>query len=288
MASSIISRPTVIVFVHLACARVEYTDRGKSAIVAADELPIVEAVQDVTKAWRKQRIAEIKDYNAALRRRDAMTRTRRVTQKDAAFQVMEEAYLKASANGTLPAKARQIMYAARPHVLAMTGIEKMELQYFTQTLLPDFMTENPALTADWKVVFDARGHFIEPHTGCSVPLGTSEVESYLYRIGDPAWGTPTADLPDIETCGPSGRYGAVLFCEKEGFNELFAAVQLAERHDIAIMSTKGVSVTAARRLVDRLCHRYQLPLFVLHDFDVSGLTILRTLRADTRSRTRSR
>ena len=99
----------VIVFVHLACARVEYTDRGKSAIVAADALPIVEAVQDVTKAWRKQRIAEIKDHNAALRRRDAMTRTRRVTQKDAAFQVMEEAYLKASANGTLPAKARQII-----------------------------------------------------------------------------------------------------------------------------------------------------------------------------------
>jgi DNA topoisomerase VI subunit B len=105
----------VIVFVHLACARVEYTDRGKSAIVAADQLPIAEAVQDVTKAWRKQRIAEIKDHNAALRRRDAITRTRRVTQKEAAFQVMEAAYLKASANGTLPAKAWQIMYAARPH-----------------------------------------------------------------------------------------------------------------------------------------------------------------------------
>ena len=40
---------------------------------------IIEAVQDVTKAWRKQRLAEIKDHNAALRRRDAMTRTRRVT-----------------------------------------------------------------------------------------------------------------------------------------------------------------------------------------------------------------
>ena len=89
-------------------------------------------------------------------------------------------------------------------------------------------------------------------------------------------------MPDIETCGPSGRYGAVLFCEKEGFNELFSAVRLGERYDLAIMSTKGVSVTAARRLVDQLCARYQLPLFVLHDFDVSGFTILKTLQSDTR------
>ena len=272
----------VCLFVHLASARVEYTDRGKSAIVAAEQLPIIEAVQDVTKAWRKQRLAEIKDHNAALRRRDAMTRTRRVTQKDAAYQVMEEAYLKASAGGTLPAKARQIMYAARPHILAATGIEKLDSAYFTQTLLPNFMTENPDLTADWKVVFDARGHFIEPHTERSVPLGTAEVASYLNRVGTPVWDEPSASMPDIETCGPSGCYGAVLFCEKEGFNELFSAVQLGERYDLAIMSTKGVSVTAARRLVDRLCHSYGIPLFVLHDFDVSGLTILRTLRADTR------
>jgi hypothetical protein len=109
-----------------------------------------------------------------------------------------------------------------------------------------------------------------------------EVESYLQRADDPDWLEPSASMPDIETCGPSGRYGAVLFCEKEGFNELFSAVRLGERYDLAIMSTKGVSVTAARRLVDRLCHSYGIPLFVLHDFDVSGLTILRTLRADTR------
>ena len=84
------------------------------------------------------------------------------------------------------------------------------------------------------------------------------------------------------------RGAAVL--REEGFNELFSAVQLDERYDLAIMSTKGVSVTAARRLVDQLCARYQLSLFVLHDFDVSGFTILKTLQSDTvaiRSRTKS-
>jgi Topoisomerase 6 subunit A/Spo11, Toprim domain len=74
----------------------------------------------------------------------------------------------------------------------------------------------------------------------------------------------------------------VLFCEKEGFNPLFKAVNLANRHDLMIISTKGVSVTAARKLVDDICGAHGLPLFVLHDFDVAGFLILATLQRDTR------
>ena len=74
----------------------------------------------------------------------------------------------------------------------------------------------------------------------------------------------------------------MLFCEKEGFNPLFKAVNLANRYDLMIISTKGVSVTAARRLIDDICGDYGLPLFVLHDFDVAGFLILGTLQRDTR------
>jgi hypothetical protein len=49
-----------------------------------------------------------------------------------------------------------------------------------------------------------------------------------------------------------------------------------------IISTKGVSVTAARLLVDEICGDHDLPLFVLHDFDVAGFLILGTLQRDTR------
>jgi hypothetical protein len=48
------------------------------------------------------------------------------------------------------------------------------------------------------------------------------------------------------------------------------------------MSTKGLSVTASRLLVDRLCGEYVIPLLVLHDFDKSGFSIVGTLRRDTR------
>src|SRR5262249_30535155 len=47
-----------------------------------------------------------------------------MTVKEAAWKVMEDAYLKASDNGTLPAKARQIMYAARGQILELTGRTK--------------------------------------------------------------------------------------------------------------------------------------------------------------------
>ena len=50
-----------------------------------------------------------------------------------------EAYLKASDNGALPAKARQIMYAARGRILELTGTTKFSDKYFTQTLLPDYL-----------------------------------------------------------------------------------------------------------------------------------------------------
>ena len=64
---------------------------------------------------------------------------------------------------------------------------------------------------------------------------------------------------------------------------LFKKVKLAERYDIAIMSTKGMSVTASRSLVDDLCATAGgIPLFVLHDFDKAGFSILGTLQRDTR------
>ena len=63
---------------------------------------------------------------------------------------------------------------------------------------------------------------------------------------------------------------------------LFEKVKLAERYDIAIMSSKGMSVTAARMLADRLCGEYDIPLFALHDFDIAGFSIMRTVGCDTR------
>ena len=82
--------------------------------------------------------------------------------------------------------------------------------------------------------------------------------------------------------GPSGNLSAVLFCEKEGFNPLFKAVNLANHFDLMIISTKGVTNSEVRPLIDNICGDYDLALFVLHDFDIAGFLILGTLQRDTR------
>jgi hypothetical protein len=85
----------------------------------------------------------------------------------------------------------------------------------------------------------------------------------------------------LPTIGPINRYHRILFIEKEGFSALLARAQIAERFDIAIMSTKGMSVTAARMLLDHLAPHIQSVL-VLHDFDVSGFSIFGTLGSSGR------
>ena len=185
----------------------------------------------------------------------------------------------ASGGGRLPAMARQIYYQARPKIMALTDDKELQYGYFSQTLLPDYIEETGV---DWNVVYDARGHFEEPHTNRRIGCGTIEVGNYLNAAKEPDILPADFAGASVDVIGPSGSISAVLFCEKEGFNPLFKAVNLANRYDLMIVSTKGVSVTAARRLIDEVCGDSGLPLFVLHDFDVAGFMILGTLQRDTR------
>jgi len=246
-----------------------------------DSAAIIGAVTAVTRDWARQRKAEERDANRTLNRRQAMLRSDRVSLKEAAFQAMPEAYLKASGGGRLPAHARQIMYAARGAIQSLTG-ERLDDKYFTQSLLPEYLRTHRQETTDWDVVFDARGHFREPHTRRSVPLGTLDVRRYLKGSNDDAEPCLSFGIPTLfPTHGPAHRFGAILYVEKEGFLPVFDKTLLAERYDLAIMSTKGLSVTAARLLVDRLCGEHAIPLLVLHDFDKAGFSILGTMRRDT-------
>jgi hypothetical protein len=83
------------------------------------------------------------------------------------------------------------------------------------------------------------------------------------------------------TVGPINRYLTILFIEKEGFSALLARARIAERFDVASMSTKDMSVTAARRLLDHLAP-YIKSVLMVHDFDVSGFSIFGTLATNSR------
>lgn len=273
------------VFVHLACPQAQYTDRGKSAVAIDGTLgeAISKAITAVTSKWAKQRRAEQRAANQIANRREALRRRKRISLKKAAYQVIRDAYMEASTDNTLPAKTRQIYYAARGRILELTGRTSLSQQYFSQTLVPSYMEDHPDETADWDVVYDARGKLIEPHTELRVPLGTLEVRRYLLNVANHAVEqNPEFHFRNVfPTSGPENRFGAIMFVEKEGFNELFERVRLAERYDIAIMSTKGMSVTACRQLADVLCGKQQIPLLVLRDFDKAGFSIVNSLRSDS-------
>jgi hypothetical protein len=255
--------------------------------MAADDLGdlIISGVESVTKKWATQRKAEERHASAVRNRRDALTRVRRITIREAAFEVMETAYLKASGGGALYANARQVMYAARPLILERTGKDTLDTAYFTQQLLPDYIAEHD-LEGEWKIAYDARGHFTEPHrprlSGAMTraALGTLEVREYLGKRA--AAPLDIGGLPlDYPTAGPGHRYSGAVFIEKEGFDQQIAQSGLADKHDVAFMSTKGMSTTAARELIDYLAGE-GVPVFVVHDFDRAGFTIAGTLGTSSR------
>jgi hypothetical protein len=240
---------------------------------------IASAIKSVSKDWKQaKRSADRNDRVPYARLARMRCSSSRVTIKEVAFRVMEDAYNKASSNGRYYANARQIMYAARPAILEECDASEFKDVYFTQTLLKDYLEKyNPG----WKVVWDARGHLIEPYTRRKVSLGGAGVKEYTGE-----WNSEIDDgVPEIEsridTHGPGNRYANALFIEKEGFTEILMDAKIGQRFDMAIMSTKGIPVDAACDLITAM-DRQGLRVFVLHDFDLSGFKILRTLRTGTR------
>jgi len=202
---------------------------------------------------------------------------------DAADLCMEDAYNKVSNFGQYWANARQLMYAARPKLLRLTGKTSFVDSYFTQTLLPQFLQNNRALTDTWKVAYDKRGAVIQPHTGQSVGLGTIDIDRMTSQVKL----APMSKLASFNysNASPEMRFGGVLFVEKEGFNQAIIESGLLDRYDIALASTKGNSVVALRVLLDEMVTRNpDFKVFTMTDFDISGASIRTTLTKDNELR----
>lgn len=283
----------VVVVVHLVCPRFRFTDHGKTDVALDPGMrrSFELALAAVTKKWTKEKRLEEREEDRQYARRERAPRPTKTTVRDAAFEVMDEAYQKASAASKWPAQARQIMYAARPYILRETGTESLGDTYFIQKLLKDYIDLYKPEWAD-NVVYDARGHFKEPHGGTEVALGTIGVREYVATIGRPHEITerpptvgsihfPMYDPHFLVPHGPNWTYGGVLFMEKEGFGPLLASAAIANRFDVAIASAKGMPTAAASDLGRDLGSR-GIPMYVVHDFDKAGFSIVATLRKGAR------
>jgi hypothetical protein len=283
---------------HIVMPGVKFRTRSKSqadfppdVIVAAER-----AIRLVAQEWTARRKHDRREEDRISRQRyDEVQHGKPGTTslQCAAFGVMVEAHTHVTGGATgAPVKARQFMYATRNLLLTreLPCWEPTRSATFTQKILPAFIEARPDLTEGWNIVYDARGRLTEPHGGQVVELGTAQVRAYArgWRKATfpqagalrPANQVPT--LAELARCinngaGPVDRYRFVLLVEKEGFADLLEHARIAQRFDVAIASTKGMSTTAARELVDMLS-RQGVTVLCLHDFDKSGFGILHTLR----------
>jgi len=172
---------------------------------------------------------------------------------------IDEAAAKAGGGGDFRFSLRQLYYAVRPFVMDELGIEP-DYGYFTQ-VITDIEAERGGLPGLYR---DPRGVLYHPHTGEEIPLGTLAVEQYER----PAW-----------------TFNKVLYAEKEGFFSILRSVRWPERHDCALLTSKGFASRAARDVLDLLGDSGEEVLFFcIHDADAAGTLIYETLQEGTKAR----
>ena len=215
---------------------------------------------------------------AAKKAKKAESRPRgakRLTIKNAVERLLPDAYERVSEGGKYWANARQLMYAMRPEILRLCKIDKFDDATVTQTYLPMFQRQ------EWKVAYDKRGSLEEPHTGQTVGLGTVEIENYRGRAASIGFDRFVRPKPVFGNMPAEGRFNKLLFVEKEGFSQLIRESGFLERHDMAMASSKGLPVVAARALIDHLAGTVDsFRLYVLADFDVNGCVLADSLVTD--------
>ena len=223
------------------------------------------ALDAVGQKWTKQRKAEERSRRARTRR-DDIWKPRRTSLVEICWENMERAWLLASGNDTLPTHWRQIFYKMRPICERDGRADRPLKDSRFYGILGDYLEH---VEPPWAslVLRGARGVFKEPHRLLQLPMSTAGVRGYLSeRAPDARLERFTSSFP---THGAENRFGAVLICEKEGFDDTLMAARLPQRYDVALMSTKGVSAFAARDLARDV----GVPCFMLHDFDKAGFTI---------------
>ena len=181
------------------------------------------------------------------------------SQKDVVLANLDDVIALVSGDEGYRFNARQLFYALRPIVMEETG-EELKISNFTG-ILTEYEAEHGEIPLMYR---EPRGSITHPHRAETITLGTLMVEKYER----PAW-----------------NFHRLLYIEKEGALEALKQNRWAERHDCAVMSSKGFSTRAARDLIDKLVeHDEPVEVFCVHDADASGSMIYQTLQEATRAR----
>ena len=181
------------------------------------------------------------------------------TQKDVVLDNLDDAIAAVSGEEGYRFNARQLFYFLRPIVVEATGKE-LKIANFTG-IIDDYENEHGEIELMYR---EPRGSITHPHREETITLGTLMVEEYER----PAW-----------------NFNKLVYIEKEGAMEALKQNRWSERHDCAVMSSKGFATRAARDLIDVLvAHDEPVEVFCVHDADAPGTMIYQTLQEETKAR----
>jgi hypothetical protein len=115
------------------------------------------------------------------------------------------------------------------------------------SIITDYESENGESGGMYR---ELRGSITHPQRNETITLGTLMVEEYER----PVW-----------------TFNKLVFIEREGANEALKDNRWPERHDCAVMSSKGFSSRAARDLIDKLAeHDEPITVYAVTDADAYG------------------
>ena len=181
------------------------------------------------------------------------------SQKDIVLDNLDSVIADVSGDGEYRFAVRQLFYALRP-IVRDELTQELKLSNFTK-IITEYETYNGEIEGMYR---EPRGSIYHPHRGETITLGTLMVEEYER----PIW-----------------TFNKLVYIEKEGFGEALKEVRWGERHDCALLSSKGFSTRAARDLIDRLAeHDEPVTIFCAHDADAAGGVIYETLQGATKAR----
>jgi hypothetical protein len=185
---------------------------------------------------------------------------RKKSQRDIIIGNLDSAISKVSGNGEYRYSLRQLYYAIRPNVIDESG-KDLTYDNFNKVISDH---ENTIKSDLPKIYRDSRGTLYHPHLHEVMELGTISVEKYKY---------------------PQFLFNKIIYIEKEGFFEILKNAQWPEKHDCALLTSKGYASRAAKDIIDLLGEAdEEIQFFCVHDADAAGTMIYQTLVNATRAR----
>src|SRR5207249_4516476 len=105
--------------------------------------------------------------------------------------------------------------------------------------------------------------------------GTHQKERDSGRAADGRWGSKRGRALAVQQYRrPVWTFNKILYCEKEGFFPILKDASWPERHDCALLTSKGFSSRAVRDVLDLLgATEEPLTFYCIHDADGPGTLI---------------